>query len=112
MENFTVPTLSLSSSRSRRQVNTSVPTRDYGQIGPSRVNQSSSIINQSSRYQTYEYYQPQQPLDKIKRTHIFPPKAPNMIQEVPKDINKNVYLQSPEMTTINNINTNFSYNED
>ena len=110
MQDFTVPTLSLSSSRAKRQHNNSVPTRDFGQKSSSYTHQSSLPANYEVKYMNYEQYQPQEPADKIKRTHIFPPRNPNVTMEVPpKDLSKNVYLQSPEGRSHSPSSVQFSY---
>jgi hypothetical protein len=98
MEQFTVPTLSLSGSRAKKHHNTSVPTRDYSQLAASHAHQTSLQGHHDSRYLHYEHYQAQETVERAKRTHIFPPRPPTAPQEpVPRDINKNVYLQSPDI---------------
>ena len=110
MQDFTVPTLSLSSSRAKRQHNSSVPTRDYGQKSSSYAQQSSLPPNYEVKYMNYEQYQPQEPVDRIKRTHIFPPRGPSVTMEAPpKDLSKNVYLQSPEGRSHSPSSVPFSY---
>lgn len=97
MQDFTVPALSLSSSRAKKQYVSPAPTRDYSQLPPTYSQAPSRPINQE-RYLQSEHYLPQEPTDKLKRMHIFPPRDPSSLQEVmPNDINKNVYLQSPEV---------------
>jgi len=59
MQDFTVPTLSLSGSRAKKQHNYSVPTRDYGQRSSSITHQSSLPPNYEVKYMNYEQYQPQ-----------------------------------------------------
>lgn len=74
--NFTVPTLSLSTSRAKKTHNAVVPTRDYayqfssvlnnGQNDPVSENRSQQNITNNV------YTQP----EKHRRPHIFPPKPP------------------------------------
>lgn len=59
MQDFTVPTLSLSNSRSKKQHNYSVPTRDYAQKSSNYTQQASLPANYEVKYMNYEPYQPQ-----------------------------------------------------
>ena len=103
MQDFTVPALSLSTSRAKKQYLPPAPTRDYSQMPPAYSQAPSRPFNQerypqSEHYMQSDHYLPQEPTDKLKRMHVFPPRAPTSSQEVmPNDINKNVYLQSPEV---------------
>jgi hypothetical protein len=74
--NFTVPTLSLSTSRAKKTHNSVVPTRDY-------TYQLSSVLNNNQNDPISDnkpqpnitnnvYTQP----EKYRRPHIFPPKPP------------------------------------
>lgn len=113
MSDFTVPTLSLSGSRAKRQSNSSVPTRDQTQMPHSYPYQSGLSYNHESKYMNYESYNSKEPSQPVKRTHIFPPKHPNNNQEqTSKEINKNVYLQSPETTSYTSQNMHISYNNE
>lgn len=108
MDNYSVPTLSLSSSRAKRH--SSIPTRDHAQM---TSNQTSNFpLNyQNSKYLFYDHSHGPEPQERIRKTAIFPPKPPSTIQESSsKDINKNVYLNSPDHhAQIHPPNVNFSY---
>lgn len=59
MSDFTVPTLSLSNSRAKKQHNYSVPTRDFGQKSSNYFQQTNLPNNYEVRYMNYESNQPQ-----------------------------------------------------
>ena len=59
MSDFTVPTLSLSGSRAKRQNNLSIPTRDQAQMSYSNQYQSGMAYNYESKYNQRELQQPQ-----------------------------------------------------
>jgi hypothetical protein len=100
--NFTVPTLSLSTSRSKKTHTSVVPTRDYTYHLSSTVtnNQNDAISDNKSppNITNNPYTQP----EKYRRPHIFPPKPPSapqnesLVQNAAdystRDLNKKVYL--------------------
>lgn len=45
--NFSVPALSLSTSRAKKQYGSSIPTRDYSQIGQSNITVNQNDINKN-----------------------------------------------------------------
>lgn len=53
MQDFTVPTLSLSNSRSKKQHNYSVPTRDYAQKSSNYTQQAPLPANYEVKYMNY-----------------------------------------------------------
>jgi hypothetical protein len=74
---FTVPTLSLTSSRAKKQYRSIVPTRDYSQNlqgnPPSNQNDANIDNKVHPNITSNPYTQP----EKYRKPHIFPPKAPN-----------------------------------
>lgn len=107
MDNYSVPTLSLSSSRAKRH--SSIPTRDQAQMASKQTSYFPPNNYQDSKYALYDRTLPETH-ERIRKTAIFPPKPPSTIQDTSgKDINKNVYLHSPEHPQVNSPNVNFSY---
>jgi hypothetical protein len=104
--NFTVPTLSLSTSRAKKTHGSVIPTRDcsYGLAGNPATNQNDPILGNKPQptISNNPYTQP----EKYRRPPIFPPKAPNNPQShlsaqnvtdhSTRDLNKKVYLETRE----------------
>lgn len=100
---FTVPTLSLTASRAKKQYGSVIPTRDYShtQLNTNTNNQNDANIDNKTQptISNNPYTQP----DKYRRPPIFPPKAPSTLKNevlaqsnseyTCKDLNKNVYLE-------------------
>lgn len=101
---FTVPTLSLSTSRAKKALGSVIPTRDYSYGLPGNLpsNQNDPILDNKSplNISNNPYTQP----EKYRRPPIFPPKTPSLpqtqqtVQDLPnhsmRDLNKNVYLET------------------
>ena len=104
--NFTVPTLSLSTSRAKKSHHSVVPTRDYAYQLSSVLsgNQSDPISDNKSQPNITNNVYTQ--AEKYRRPHIFPPKPPSAPQSEPlstnapeyslRDLNKKVYLESSD----------------
>ena len=74
--NFTVPTLSLSSSRAKKQPGSSVPTRDYSQYTQSYSYQEQNEPNLESKYSYKCVNHNVEMQEKSRRPPIFPQKQP------------------------------------
>jgi len=74
--NFTVPTLSLSSSRAKKQTGSSIPTRDYSQYVHSQSYQLQNDNNFDNRYNYKCVNHSVEMQEKNRRPPIFPPKHP------------------------------------
>ena len=103
---FTVPTLSLTGSRTKKQYNSVVPTRDYSHLQSNvNLNNQDGASLESKPQQSISNNPYSQP-EKYRRPNIFPPKAANTsknhvsaqghFEHSSKDLNKNVYLECGE----------------
>lgn len=102
--NFSVPTLSLTTSRAKKSHGSVIPTRDYSYALTSTApnNQNDPILDNKPQpnISNNPYTQP----EKYRRPPIFPPRGPAARQVDPpssntseyslRDLNKNVYLES------------------
>ena len=73
-DSFSVPTLSLSGSRARRQI-ANVPTKDYSQLSSTFIANNQNDINLDNKFNPYQFSNNIISQDKHRRPPIFPPKA-------------------------------------
>jgi hypothetical protein len=100
---FTVPTLSLTGSRAKKQYSGLVPTRDYSHILSNNPPANQNDANIENKIQPTISSNPYTQPEKYRRPPIFPPKGASTqkadssqqsnIEYTSKDLNKNVYLE-------------------
>lgn len=94
---FTVPTLALSSSRAKKHTTASIPTRDYPSLVPSYTPTNAYDSQIQNKYVPRSSNVGQEQQERPRRPPIFAPRTSATQAELaPRDINKNVYLQTQE----------------